>query len=190
MRRQHKGEPSATAWPPDPDLISAARLGDRDALGTILGLGFPKLVAFYRGMGLPPWEAQDIASDAIEGMVRSIGRLREVNAFEGWFWTIARNRIRTNLRTRARVTYELAPAPVDDPADLSVISEEHGHIRDALSRLSPKDRQVLWLHEVEELSHEEIAGRLGMGAGAVRVATHRARRRLEAIYTKSLPVPE
>jgi len=184
------GRDPRSGWPPDRQTIDRARQGDRQALGEILGIAFPKLVAFYRGMGLPKEEAEDVASEAIEGIVRNIGRLRELDAFEGWMWAVARNRVRTTLRRRSRVMYEKGHQAEDDPSDLAVMSDEHRHIRAALLLLSPRDRQVLWLREVEELSHEEIAGRLGLGVGAVRVAALRARRRLEEIYTKSHPVRE
>ena len=68
------------------------------------------------------------------------------------------------------------------PEEISMEGDEHRRIRIALVSLSPKDRELLWLREVEGLGYEDIARRLGVAAGAVRVACHRARRRLEAIY--------
>lgn len=167
--------------------IESARTGDRDALGAILGSGFPKLVAFYRGMGLPAAEAEDVASEAVMGMVKGISRLREPDAFEGWFWTIARNRVRTQLRRRSRVVRELDGPSPDGPVDRVMLREEHEQIRRALAELPPRDRELLWLREVEGLSHEDIAGRMKMAAGAVRVACLRARRRLEEAYLRLEP---
>ena len=148
-------------------------------------MGFPKLVAFYRGMGLRRSDAEELASEAIEGMVKSIVRLREPDAFEGWFWTIARNRLRSYLRTKGRTERELEYGPVVDPESVVMAREDHATIRAALASLSVRDRQILWLREVEQLSHEEIAGRLVMNAGAVRVAVLRARRRLLAYYEQA-----
>jgi RNA polymerase sigma-70 factor (ECF subfamily) len=171
-----------SGWPPTLDDIVAARDGDRRVLGAILTLGYPKLVAFYRGMGLTSAEAEDLAGEAVEGMVRNMHRLREPAAFEGWFWTVARNRVRSAIRRKGRIEQELEYAPVDDPADLAVARSEHTVIRSAFERLTVKDREILWLREVEELSYEEIGGRLAMATGAVRVAALRARRRLEEVY--------
>lgn len=184
-RRRREGDPRR--WPPDTADVTAARDGDTTLLGEILTIGYPKLVAFYRGMGLPYAEAEDLASEACEGMVRNLRRLREPAAFEAWFWTIARNRVRSRLRRRGRIERELEYAPVDQPDDLVLEADEHRLIRAALSELSPRDRQILWLREVEGLSHEEIAGRLGVATGAIRVAALRARRRLEEIYVRLHP---
>ncbi len=176
-----------SVWPPSLANIEAARRGDREAMGSILATGYPKLVSFYRGMGMTRTEAEDIASEAVEGMIVSLPRLREPAAFEGWFWTIARNRVRSVIRKRGRVVYELDHAPIDDPADLAIAADEHADIRLALAKLSPRDRQILWLREVEQLEYAEIAGRMGIAAGAARVAALRARRKLEAEYGKHRP---
>jgi RNA polymerase sigma-70 factor (ECF subfamily) len=133
-------------------------------------------------MGLSRADSEELASEAVEGMVKSIRRLREPDAFEGWFWTIARNRLRSRLRRKGRVERELEYGPVDDPESIVMARQEHVTIRMAMARLSDRDRQILWLREVEQLSHEEIAYKLTMRPGAVRVAVLRARRRLTEIY--------
>ena len=177
-------------WPPSVERVVAARNGDRIVLGEILGQGFPKLVAFYRGSGLRHADADELASEALEGMVRNLPKLREAGAFEAWFWSVARNRFRSKLRTKGRVERELEYGPVPDPEDLVIQTEEHSKIREAMAELSVRDRQVLWLREVEGLSHDEIAGRMMMATGAVRVAALRARRRLAEIYEGMHPDPD
>jgi RNA polymerase sigma-70 factor, ECF subfamily len=174
----------ASGWPPSRPHIEAARDGDSAVLGAILVEGFPRLVAFYRGVGLSRADAEELASEAIEGMVKSVRRLREPDAFEGWFWTIARNRLRTRFRRMGRQERELEYGPVEDPASIVVAREEHVAIRTALVRLPARDREILWLREVEQLSHDEIAGRMSMRPGAVRVAVLRARRRLVELYAE------
>lgn len=174
-------------WPPSLADVEAAISGDTRAVGSILTIGYPKLVAFYRGMGIRWADAEELASEALEGMVRNLPRLREPAAFEGWFWTVARNRMRSRFRRSGRTERELEYAPVDDPADLAARVDEHSAIRRALAELPARDREILWLREVEGLSHEEIGGRLSMATGATRVAALRARRRLEEAYARLHP---
>lgn len=178
---------SQPSWPPSVTEVEAARQGDREAMGRILATGFPKIVAFYRGMGLRSAESEEIASEAIEGMVLGFARLRESGAFEAWFWTVARNRVRSRLRVRGRVLYERDYIAAEDPGDLAVTREEHAVIRQAMEALSTRDREILWLREVEELEYDEIAGRMRIAAGAARVAALRARRRLETEYARLSP---
>jgi RNA polymerase sigma-70 factor, ECF subfamily len=182
MTGESGSQTGASGWPPSRQHVENARTGDNDALGTILVTGFPRLVAFYRGMGLSKADSEELASEAVEGMIKSIRRLREPDAFEGWFWTIARNRLRSRIRRKGRTERELEYGPVDDPESIVMAREEHQTIRAALAHLSTRDREILWLREVEQLTHEEVADRLAMRPGAVRVAALRARRRLVEFY--------
>lgn len=152
-------------------------------MGRILGAGHPRLVAFYYGVRLPPDIVGDTVSEALEGMVRSFPRLRDTEAFEGWFWTIARNRMRTSLRRyrNRRIPQDAMVSPAT-PEEEAVLREEHVQIRAALEKLSLRDRELLWLREVEGLEYEEIGNRLGATVGTVRVSVHRARKRLEAAF--------
>jgi len=51
----------------------------------------------------------------------------------------------------------------------------------ALAHLSPNDRAVITLVELEDFSMEEAARELGCGLSAVKVRAFRARRRLKVI---------
>ncbi len=54
------------------------------------------------------------------------------------------------------------------PADERMIDkQETRRLRDAISRLPPGARRVLQLHKLEELSHQEVASRLGISKSAV-----------------------
>jgi len=179
---QDDGRPN---WPPALEIVERAREGDADAISTLFSLGYPRLIGFFRVSGVPGPDAEDLAAETIEAMVKSLPGLRAPVAFEAWFWTIARARIRTWIRKRRRPRPSPLITPeVSRPDELAEIGEEHAVIVQALGLLSMRDRELLWLREVEQLSYEEIGGRLGAAIGTVRVACHRARRRLEAIYER------
>jgi RNA polymerase sigma-70 factor (ECF subfamily) len=169
-------------WPPGIDVIRLAIRGEDRSLSQVLRGGFPRLVAFYLGVGLGRHEAEELAAETCEAVVTRIDRLRAPEAFEAWFWSIARNRLRTLFRRRRSAKPTDAMVSPSTPEDISMLGDEHRRVRIALDSLSPKDRELLWLREVEGLEYDEIARRLGLVAGTVRVACHRARRRLEAFY--------
>lgn len=54
-----------------------------------------------------------------------------------------------------------------------------------LFRLSAAERAVLFLHDVEGYSFEEVGGMLDMSSGAVRMAASRARRRLRRLLEEA-----
>jgi RNA polymerase sigma-70 factor (ECF subfamily) len=140
------------------------------------------VVAFYLGLGLDLHNADELAAETAEAIVKGVPRLREAQAFEAWFWSIARNRLRNFYRTRRSARPTDAMISPATPEELSIEREEHRRILAALAQLSPRDRELLWLREVEGLDYGEIGGRIGSAIGTVRVAIHRARRRLEEIY--------
>jgi RNA polymerase sigma factor (sigma-70 family) len=170
-------------WPPLLVTVERVRDGDLAALTDVIEDGYPRLVAFFRGSGLPHADADDLAADTCEALVKNVRSLRRAEAFEAWFWTIARARLRTWIRRNRRPERSEPPGALPaSPLELVEQGEEHALIRAALRRLSPKDRELLWLREVEGLSYEEIGGRVKAAVGAVRVACHRARKRLEDAY--------
>lgn len=176
------GDRSAT-WPPSLEAIEQARIGDNSALADILRVGHPRLVAYFAGAGPQRADAEDLAAHTLEAVVTSIHRLKNPNAFEGWFWQIARYSFRGWIRKARRPDrFEPNYVPERSAEDIVELSDEHTQIRQALAALSPKDRSLLWLRDVEDLSYEEIGGRLGSAVGTVRVACHRARKRLEEAY--------
>lgn len=176
-------------WPPDTADVEAARDGDRETLAAIATAAIPKLVAFYRGLGLRRHDAEDLAGDACEAIVRNLPRLRDANRFETWFWRVARSKFYDQLRRRRRPL----PFPTtrdemfDDPSDLAVLSAEHDEVRRAFMGLGPRDRELLWMREVVGLSYAEMAGRTRLKEGAVRIAVMRARRRLESEFSLTEP---
>ncbi len=171
-------------WPPDPAFVSQAAEGDEKALSEILRLAHPKLIGFYRVAGAD--DPEDLAADVLVSVITHLPRLRKAAAFEGWFWAIARARFRTWLRKRRRPERHAPPGPAPiQPPEAAETAAEHERIRAALETLSADERALLWLREVEGLDYAQIGGRLGAATGTVRVAAHRARRKLRNAYGES-----
>ena len=66
------------------------------------------------------------------------------------------------------------PAAGDKPADPTTRLD----VAAALGRLSPRERELVWLAHVEGLAHRELAERVGLRPASVRVLLFRARRRM------------
>lgn len=59
---------------------------------------------------------------------------------------------------------------------------EHADLQAALRRLSERDRRLLAMRYVEDLTQAAIARRLGIPEGTVKVRLHRARNKLRRAY--------
>jgi RNA polymerase sigma-70 factor (ECF subfamily) len=76
---------------------------------------------------------------------------------------------------------ELAAATSARPDARLIVEEERRRLHDALQRLSPRDREVLVLRHLEQLSISEIAEVLGLRQSAVKMRHLRALERIRAL---------
>lgn len=54
-------------------------------------------------------------------------------------------------------------------------------VREAMQRIKPRERELLWLAYVEGMSHAEIAAATGLSATSIRILLFRARQRAGAL---------
>ena len=104
-----------------------------------------------------------------------------------WLATIARRTAIDLHRREAR----RPTAPLDDvaPADPNVVelpvgverTYEIAEIRAAIDTLPPDEREIVRLQHLEELTHTEVAERLGVPVGTVKSRSFRAHKRLAGL---------
>jgi RNA polymerase sigma-70 factor (ECF subfamily) len=75
-------------------------------------------------------------------------------------------------------------APGTSPSNQVLRRELHARVRDALARLAERDREVLVLRYLEQLSTAETAAVLGVTPGAVKVRHLRALERLRGLLAE------
>ena len=131
-------------------------------------------------------EALDCLQETFVHAVRSIGRYSGRGSLEGWLAVIAirraadwKRRVRNSLRKMAPLEEARVVATKDAPEPR--FESESQQLRDALGRLSKKQRAALLLRELEEKSFAEIGGALGCSETTARVHHHRARERMQAL---------
>ena len=101
-----------------------------------------------------------------------------------WMLEITRNEARRVLGREVRrgraALLEATPHEDDELARTPVRLTVKG----ALSTLADRDRRVLELRYADDLSQVEVARRLGVPEGTVKVRLHRARRRLRGLLAE------
>jgi RNA polymerase sigma-70 factor (ECF subfamily) len=142
-----------------------------------------------------PAEAEDVVQEALVRLWRHGARI-EAGAAPFWLRRTVHNLCIDALRRR-RAAHE-AKVPIDEgtsadprggPARLAQSAELGRLIERALSRLSPRDRAVLLLREVQGLPYGEIAGILDVPLGTLKARLHRAREQLRARLLQSGVTP-
>ncbi len=170
-------------------LMRLARQGDDEAYRRLLGhvslwlRGVVRrgLVAAGRGTA----DSEDVVQEALLAMHLKRDTWDEAQPLEPWVRAIARHKLGDHLRRRGFHDH----VDIDDHAGTLVARDEGdaGATLDSqrlLAGLPDRQRQI-----VEEISLEghraaEVAARLGMSEGAVRVALHRALKSLAAAYRR------
>lgn len=129
--------------------------------------------------------ADDLLQESYLRFLRSGFEGEDDDHRKNYLFRIATNAMRDHFRRKRPETEEV---PERDPAP----GHDHEvHLRSdvgsAMSELSMKDRQMLWLAYVEGSSHEEIAAALKLRTASIRSMLFRARQRLaEKLHSRGL----
>lgn len=163
------------------DLVRRAQRGEEAAF-TALVRGY--LRPAY-GIALSvvgrPMDAEDIAQDAFLKAFQVIDTCREPNRFAAWLFQIVRNRALNLLESRRLRDVAPDSAKVLEFTTMPTASSgERESLLSALADLDTVKRQVVLLHDLENWTHAEIAGALGISEVLSRQHLFKARQTLRA----------
>lgn len=131
--------------------------------------------------------ADDVAQEVCIALVSALPRYRDMGRpFVSFVFGIASHKVADAMRSAASLAIptEDLPDEADDrpgPEETAVAYLEAERVRALLARLPVQQRELLVLRVLAGLSAQETGDELGMSAGAVRVAQHRALARLRVI---------
>lgn len=167
-----------------------------DDLASVLGRRAYSLA--LRSVG-DPYQAEDIAQEALVRLYRYAGELQESRAVTGWFYRITLNLINDFYRKTGRRRVALSKLEIlrqleEEARERPLADVEREQIREAINKalqsLDEKHRDVFLLKEVEGRSHAEIARMLDIPEGTVWSRLSHARERLRKILTGQGVMPE
>ncbi len=177
----------------DDALISAARAGDRSAFGLLYDR-YARMVHGVLLCRVPPREVDDLVQEVFLLALRKLDSLRDISRFGAWLGTITRNRANDHYRRANRVEQSMEPADEEQAQSRSndhVAEQEAAMTLAVLSTLPETYREPLTLRLVEGMTGPEIAARMGLTHGSVRVNLHRGMQMLrEKLAERAAPSPE
>ena len=141
-------------------LIARAKSGDVEALEALYRAFETPVYNLARRILRNPEDAEDVLQETFLEVVRSIKAYRGEGHLWGWIRRIASSKALMRIR-KAQVRSEEpfdeefseGSPPVGVPARVD--------LERALGQLSETSRAVVWLHDVEGYTHEEIAEMMG-----------------------------
>jgi RNA polymerase sigma-70 factor (ECF subfamily) len=143
-------------------------------------------------------DAEDAVQEALIRTYRSVGSIRDPEAFRSWLYRTVRNACLVSRRKRAGEPVRLqsldephtgldgpierdARDPGKDPEQLADNATLRRQLRRALRALPGPYREVVFLRELEGLSTQEVAHVTGISEANVKTRLHRARTRLQSL---------
>jgi RNA polymerase sigma-70 factor (ECF subfamily) len=176
------------------DLTLLAVQGDPAAVESLIGRVRPMIVRYCRArLGRVSGQyhiADDVAQEVCIAVLGALPRYRDMGRpFASFVFGIASHKIADALRSAIRAavpTEDLPDGPDEGPGPEETVVRyiEAERARGLLNRLPDHQRELVLLRVVAGLSAEETGNVLGMSAGAVRVAQHRAIARLRAMASE------
>jgi RNA polymerase sigma factor (sigma-70 family) len=177
------------------DLVNQARRGDLKAYDELVRRYQERIYATVYHMTSNHEDANDLAQEAFIKAFHALKTFKGGSSFYTWIYRIAVNKTINFLKQRKHKP-QMSLDDLDfnaehDPDLVALISEKtprrdaglaelQEKLNEALQRLSEPHRLVVTLHDIQGLSHEEIAKIMGCNIGTVRSRLFYARQQLQA----------
>lgn len=192
----------AAPGPEDATLVRRAQGGDLEAFDLLVRRHQERVYATIYHMTANHEDAADITQESFIKAYNALGGFKGDCSFFTWLYRIAVNRTLNFLKQRRNRVTNLSLNDLDfhaehDPEIVALISEQtprreaslgelQRRLNTALQKLSENHRMVVVLHDVQGLSHEEIAGLMDCNPGTVRSRLFYARQQLQALLSDLL----
>jgi RNA polymerase sigma-70 factor (ECF subfamily) len=164
-------------------LALRCQAGDPEAFADLIAVMERPLIYYATSVTGNQDVALDVLQDVWLKVVRGIRKLKDPGSLKPWLYAIthgvAVDRIRRDYRRD-----KAEQAQLDDALNIEepfFDEEDATDLRDALSRLGVKHREVLVLHFLQDLSILEIATVVGCSEGTVKSRIHYAKRQMKQI---------
>ncbi len=181
----------------DAALVARCKGSDLTAFDEIVERYQHKIYGYVKRLVGNETDAEDITQEVFLKALNSLHRFRQESSLQTWLFRIATNLCRDAHRRRQREKGWLSLwrqadeqseteeggtiDPPDDrfnPEKLLLHEELSAMLSQAIEQLPLAMREVLILHDVEQMPYEEIAQALGVPLGTVKSRLFHARARL------------
>ena len=192
---------SSDKGPDELTLVERARRGDLSAYDDLVRRYQERIYATLYNMTSNHEDANDLAQEAFIKAFQALKSFKGGSSFYTWIYRIAVNRTINFLKQRKNRTHlslnDLDLNAEHDPDLVALVSEKtprrevglselQEKLNAAMQKLSDYHRLVVTLHDVQGMSHEEIAKIMDCNIGTVRSRLFYARQQLQAYLSDYL----
>jgi RNA polymerase sigma-70 factor, ECF subfamily len=187
---------------PDGDLLLRLRSGDERAFVTVVERYHEPMLRLAASFVPSRAVAEEVVQDTWLAVLRGLDGFEGRSSLRTWVFRILVNRARTTATRELRSVPVADPEPAVDPSRFDASGSwadppEHwieaaegrmeagklaDRIRAWMGELPARQRQVVILRDIEEMSSEEVCAVLAISDANQRVLLHRGRSRLRQLF--------
>ncbi len=182
----------------DEVLAELVQKGDKEKFGVLMHRYGEKLFRYGRRFLSERESIEDIVQDVFMNTYKNIQSFDTSQKFSSWIYRIAHNAFVNELKRSSRNPLTFFDFDFDTLISYSGrdLHEADGAVHDieqkemktmvdrGLEKLSPKYKEIIILHYVEDLSYKEISDVLAIPVGTVGIRLKRAKDSLRKTYEK------
>ena len=180
----------------DEELVRRARKGDREAFGELVGRYQRPLMAKALRYTRQIEDADDLVQETFLRAWDKLGSFRDETRFGGWLFRILGNLAADRGRKSGREVgggeelAEAQPSGLSGPDERLLQQEVVARVHETLKTIPEgRKKEVFLMRFVEGLPIHEIADKLGVHSGTVKVHLFRLTRDLRARYRELEDTP-
>lgn len=192
-------DPNTPAGMLEGDLVKQARRGDFAAYDELVKRYQQRIYATIYHMTSNHEDANDLAQESFIKAFQALPSFKGGSTFYTWLYRIAVNKTINFLKQRKNRQHmslnDLDFNAEHDPDLMALISDKtpvrevgltelQQKLNEALLKLSEPHRMVVVLHDVQGVSHDEIAEMMGCNIGTVRSRLFYARQQLQGFLAE------
>jgi RNA polymerase sigma-70 factor (ECF subfamily) len=177
--------PDGEVDPPDAELVARTCAGDATAFDALVRRHYRAAFAVALSQTGNRVDAEDVCHDALVRAAERLEDCRNPDHFVHWLCAIVRNHARNaiaraHVRRAGSLDHHTAASGSDSAHDAER-AELRARLERALVTLTPVQREVVLLHDLDGWTHEAIGATLGTSAGMSRQHLFHARKRLREV---------
>jgi RNA polymerase sigma-70 factor (ECF subfamily) len=168
--------------PTDARLVADSRDGNAAAFDTLVRRHYRTAFSIALAHTGNRADAEDVCHDAFVRAAERLEECRQPDRFAHWLCIITRNLAhnavaKKRVRRASSLEHDTASSG-DDPARDAELGDLRDQLTRALAQLSPVQREVVLLHDLDGRTHDDIAAMIGTSSGMSRQHLFKARKRL------------
>ena len=167
-------------------FFSALSQGNKEAFDYIFRQMYPKIKTFISHLCKDEYEAENISQDIFMKLWINHERIKDIEDFEAYVFTMARNAALKWLRDYQRrqgTSIDGIQVDSSSPSEDTLLyyTELENVIGAEIEKMPPQRRTIFKLSRIDGLSHKQIAEKLGIGVRTVETHINLALRDLRKV---------